>query len=251
MARINLDDILNKDNRFMSLVIAFGDYDKALGHIVRAFQQAQIYWFPDKKPIPFEDWKKQNFSEYLIKCGLAEVTETGFYVCGSEEQFDWLFQKQRAGLASSTARMAKKRQKRSTLLNAVERTSTSISISSSISSSNSTWVPDTPPNGVVPVAPPTISGLAWEAYKSAFREKYQTEPIRNATVNAQILNFIKRVGQDSCCDLIRFFVKHPSKFYEARKHQFGVLLADCEKIHTEWQQSLLPPEEKNYDWEGK
>lgn len=106
MARINIEDSLFKDSRFLKLVIKTGDQDKALGMVVWAFMIAQKHFLTDvndslatasDRLIPIEDWKKQGCSDLLIEVGLAEKRGNGVYVSGSENQFKWLIQRQIAG----------------------------------------------------------------------------------------------------------------------------------------------------------
>lgn len=105
MPRINLEDSLFKDNRFYELMIKTGSYRNALGELMAAWIQAQIYWLPEKKPIPKDVFQQQNLSPFLIESGLAEERPEGIYMRGSEEQFAWWFegmdQRKRAGQRSA------------------------------------------------------------------------------------------------------------------------------------------------------
>lgn len=74
----------------------------------------------------------------------------------------------------------------------------------------------------------------WAAYSNAYFSRYGTEPVRNATVNAQISSFIKRIGFDESPHVASFFVHHNNQFYVQKMHTVGLLLADAEKLRTEW-----------------
>jgi len=74
----------------------------------------------------------------------------------------------------------------------------------------------------------------WEAYAEAYRQRYGVDPIRNAKVNTQIANFVKRVGKENAPHVAAFYVHHNGQFYVARGHQVGIMLNDAEKLYTEW-----------------
>lgn len=132
MARINIEDQLFRTQKFMRLVAALGDPDRALGRITRAYMVAQRYWFPSRSKIPETVWTNEELGSELITIGIAERDQDGIYVHGTREQFEWLFQKQKAGQESAKAR-ARQIQHPST---PVEQPSTS-SLSSLSSSFNS------------------------------------------------------------------------------------------------------------------
>lgn len=74
----------------------------------------------------------------------------------------------------------------------------------------------------------------WGAYAAAYMDRYDIEPVRNAKINTQVVQFCKRVPRDEAPHIAAFFVTHNSAFYVSRGHQFGNLLADAEKLRTEW-----------------
>ena len=74
----------------------------------------------------------------------------------------------------------------------------------------------------------------WVAYAAAYMDRYDIEPVRNAKINTQVVQFCKRVPRDEAPHIAAFFVTHNSAFYVSRGHQFGNLLADAEKLRTEW-----------------
>ena len=78
-----------------------------------------------------------------------------------------------------------------------------------------------------------LSREIWESYRDAYYSRYKTEPVRNATVNAQIKNLGKRLGKESV-DVVRFFVGHNSQFYLAKCHPIGLCLSDAEALRTQW-----------------
>lgn len=78
------------------------------------------------------------------------------------------------------------------------------------------------------------STLVWNAYKAAYAVRYGADPVRNATTNAQVVQLIKRVGANEAPEIAAFFVGMRDPFYARKGHTLGALLADAEKIRTEW-----------------
>ena len=74
----------------------------------------------------------------------------------------------------------------------------------------------------------------WAAYSLAYFERYQTEPVRNQTVNAQITSLVKRIGMDDSPMVAAYFVGMNKRYYVEKLHPVGLLLADCEAIRTQW-----------------
>lgn len=99
MARINIEDSLFKDPRFMKLMIKVWDRHKALGMVTDAYILAQQHYLNEEsgRLIPLESWAHSELGDALILCGLAVAEKEGIYVCGSEKQFKWLLQRQNAG----------------------------------------------------------------------------------------------------------------------------------------------------------
>lgn len=78
------------------------------------------------------------------------------------------------------------------------------------------------------------TGKVWAAYATAYWNRYGAEPVRNAMVNGQLSNLVKRIGLDDAEHVAAFFVGHPHRYYVEKMHGVGLLLADCEKLRTEW-----------------
>ncbi len=109
MARLNIEDSIWSDTRFMRLCILLGDEARAVGVIVLGWRTAQRYWCPDRKPIPEADFIAAGLPEQLISCGLAERVDGGVRMRGSEEHFAWWFQRQEAGRRGGEAKAAKQK----------------------------------------------------------------------------------------------------------------------------------------------
>lgn len=74
----------------------------------------------------------------------------------------------------------------------------------------------------------------WKAYGDAYQERYGTPPARNATVNGQMAQFVKRIGVEESPPVAAFYLTHQDAFYVKKMHPVGMLLADAEKLRTEW-----------------
>lgn len=98
MARINIDDSIHTDKRFMDLSLKLGSRERAMGELVYAWILAQRYWKTNVRLIPLNEWKRNlTKPDELLEFGFAELIDDLVYVCGSERQFAWLLQKQQAG----------------------------------------------------------------------------------------------------------------------------------------------------------
>ena len=74
----------------------------------------------------------------------------------------------------------------------------------------------------------------WESYSQAYNGRYGAMPVRNAKVSGQIKLFVGRIGMGEAPLVIAFFVQHNAQYYVKKMHDIGTLLADAEKIRTEW-----------------
>lgn len=81
---------------------------------------------------------------------------------------------------------------------------------------------------------PTPTSATWDAYSAAYAQRYGTRPVRNAMINGQLANLVARLGAEEAPQVAAFFVQHASAFYANRGHAVGLLLADAEKLRTEW-----------------
>ena len=102
------------------------------------------------------------------------------------------------------------------------------------------------PSGSTPVEPaekasegkkarePVDTVPTWEAYSESYQKRYHEAPIRNATVNGMLRNFVNRVGKDEAPEIAAFFVTHNDPLYIRKGHSVGTMLTDAEKLRTEW-----------------
>jgi uncharacterized protein YdaU (DUF1376 family) len=83
-------------------------------------------------------------------------------------------------------------------------------------------------------AGPKINGVeTWEAYSQAYQQRYRTPPVRNASVNAMLCQFVKKLGNEAP-QVAAFYLTHNSGYYVGRGHSVRAMLSDAEKLHTEW-----------------
>lgn len=78
-----------------------------------------------------------------------------------------------------------------------------------------------------------LNSETWEAYKNSYYQRYKTEPVRNATVNGQISNLVKRLGKESP-DVVKFYLEQNRAFYIQSCHPVGLCLKDAEALRTQW-----------------
>lgn len=74
----------------------------------------------------------------------------------------------------------------------------------------------------------------WQAYSTAYENRYGVLPTRNAKVNGQLAQFVQRVPADEAPDIAAFYVTHNAGFYVRCGHAVGGMLSDAEKLRTEW-----------------
>lgn len=74
----------------------------------------------------------------------------------------------------------------------------------------------------------------WQAYGDAYENRYGTRPLRNGKVNACVRNFLNRVPAEEAPHIAANYLRNNSAFYVSKGHDFSYLLADAEKLRTEW-----------------
>jgi hypothetical protein len=246
VARINIEDSLYRDGRFLNLVAKLGNVDTAIGAVVRAFTVAQKFWVPDKRPIPSVQFKRENLPEALLEVGLCELRDDGasVYVCGSESQFAWLFQRVEAGRKNK----GKKRERKETTVKRKrtegERVETSYSpsfspsVSNSDSGSNSERVmysvqgeADAPP----PPTPPEIRspiGFFVANYVNAYQLRYgaKARPALGGKTQGQIKRFLQETPLERACQLIQTYLAMSDQWFITKAHDFGTFIENQSKV---------------------
>jgi hypothetical protein len=78
------------------------------------------------------------------------------------------------------------------------------------------------------------TNAVWRAYCVAYKFRYKTEPVRNATINGQLARFLARVPMDEAPMIAAAYVGNSNQTYVRAGHSVGMLLRDAEKLRTEW-----------------
>ena len=268
MARINIEESIWSDPRFLKLCVKLGDQFRAVGMIVMAWRLAQEFWCPEKKRIPKRRWADAELPDLLFECGLAEIQDGEIYVRGTAESFSWYFERidaaRRGGKASAEKRKTKPKQRSTsgqppvdqTLSNGqppVEQASTklkqiqpSLSLSSSLSLSNTE---EEESIGEVAIAP-TLPGIADKGlskraeeasrasrfvatYVSAYQTRFpghRPEDINDGKVRGQILNWIKGYPLDRACQLIQVYFQMEAKWFDTKGYDFLTFRNNLNKV---------------------
>ena len=78
-----------------------------------------------------------------------------------------------------------------------------------------------------------ISMKAWEAYRSAYHDRYQTFPERNMKVNSLLCRLVADIGVENAPLVAAFYLSHQGRFYVENLHPVSLLLRDGQKLLTE------------------
>lgn len=74
----------------------------------------------------------------------------------------------------------------------------------------------------------------WQAYSAAYEARYGARPVRNAKVNAQVGDLLKRLGAEEGPQVAAYFVGIEDAYLLRSYHEFGLLLAKAEGYRTAW-----------------
>ncbi len=92
--------------------------------------------------------------------------------------------------------------------------------------------------GVKPRAPQkrktAKSTPTWEAYSLAYTERYGAGPVRNSKANALCCQLVDRLGTEEAPKVAAFYLRSQNRWYSTKGHAIGPLVADAEKLRTEW-----------------
>jgi hypothetical protein len=73
--------------------------------------------------------------------------------------------------------------------------------------------------------------VVWDAYRSAYLQRYNCEPIRNAAINSICKRLHEAVGDESVV-LVQHYVSMNKRFYLEKSHPLSTCLADIQAIKT-------------------
>lgn len=87
---------------------------------------------------------------------------------------------------------------------------------------------------------PSATSATWDAYSSAYAQRYGSPPVRNAKVNGQLARLVEQLGADEAPPVAAFYLTHPAAIYNF--HPVGLLLRDCQALRTQWMRgSVVTP----------
>jgi hypothetical protein len=227
MARINIEDSIYQDYRFIDLREKVGDHYKALGILISAWALAQKHYLTtvNDRSIPFNEWDRSPFG-VILEVGLATKGNMGVKLCGSDKQFSWLLQRSNAGKTTKTTKKDKRPKTDVKRPLTVEQPLTL----------TPTLTP-TPTPTLAPAPTGFPSTKIWESYRDAYLLRYGVEPVRNAKINSQIFQVGKRLGSDAI-EVCKFFLTHNNSWYLQTSHSVDALLKNAESLHSEWQRGI-------------
>lgn len=78
------------------------------------------------------------------------------------------------------------------------------------------------------------SAAIYESYRAAYRVRYGVDPVRNKSVNIGLCQVVDKLGADDAPAVAAFYVTHNSQWYITKGHPVNLLVADAEKLRTEW-----------------
>lgn len=91
-----------------------------------------------------------------------------------------------------------------------------------------------PDSSGAPEKKPALTDEAWEAYNTAYFNRYGTETIRDAKANAFLSRLIACVGKKEAPHIAAFYVSLNKQYYISRYHDLGDLVKDAKGIRTQW-----------------
>jgi hypothetical protein len=81
-----------------------------------------------------------------------------------------------------------------------------------------------------------VGATTWNAYSTAYVDRYGSPPVRNAKVNAQVAQLVQRLGAEEAPRVAAFYVLHNGQAYVRATHTVDLLLRDAEGLRTQWVQ---------------
>lgn len=106
MARLNIEDEIERDERFRALIRKLGE-DPARGMLWRFWAVAQTYWGRGEL-VPEDIFDLGGFGP-ILDVKLAEKRDGGYYAKGSEERFSWYRKRREAASAGGRASVESRR----------------------------------------------------------------------------------------------------------------------------------------------
>lgn len=93
---------------------------------------------------------------------------------------------------------------------------------------------NSPTDGADETAFQSACKQTWLTYSTAYQDRYQTPPVRNATVNSCVREFVKRIGQEEAPRVAEFYVWVNDQYLIRNGHPFQILTKNAEGYRTQW-----------------
>ena len=90
------------------------------------------------------------------------------------------------------------------------------------------------PKPAAPKPDQPVGATTWNAYATAYTDRYGAPPVRNAKVNAQIAQLVQRLGLEEAPRVAAWYVGHQRQDYIRATHTVDLLLRDAEGLRTQW-----------------
>jgi hypothetical protein len=241
MARLTIEDRWWTDPRRERLSEIVGGIDHADVVAVKAWRLAQEFWKQAFGLVPKALFFRLKHPEALIDAGLADVQGEAVYVRGSRDYLTWAAEMREAASIGGKKSAQRPRDAKGRLKKTSKRTPSDVQANSKavqVSDSDSVFVFDSSSGSDSENFPEpekkSVSQKIWESYENAYWDRYQTAPLRNAEVNSKIKQLASRLPGEDAPFVAEFYVRHNHRYYVDKKHPIGLLLADAQKVWTEW-----------------
>lgn len=281
MARINIEDSIFKDPRFINYCIKKGDQNLALGCLVNFWIIAQKF-FLSHGEIPNEEFIKYYLDETIIMVGLAERTQTGVKAKGQNKEFAWLASKKKAGSAGGKKSAENRKTKYGTAQPKLEASAsktpkqtrsktkhTEASFLSSHSSLlfNNLLSKENLKNNESEVTTPSFEGEATginhpveekqkaavhvlrDSFCQAYKKRYgvNSNPVITSYHYARMKQLLKETSLERACALISHYCEMNEKFFIERSHDLTFFFSSLQNISN----SLTGTKKTNSVWDWK
>lgn len=232
MARINVDDSIYRDSRFMDLCVQLGGMEVALGSLILAWDMAHRFARSPSGYIPQAEWSKLKHGQAIQSVGLAEVRDGGVYVKGSSEKCKFIRERsEKAAEIGRVGGLKSQEKRRSKAKQSVAKTT--FSSSSSFSNSEEYSVGQTAPEAQLPAVKNPV-GLFIATYVKAYQARYgdKARPNLLGKTQGQVKRFLGEVPIQRACDLIQVYCQMEGDrgWFQTKRHDFTTFLENLNPV---------------------
>lgn len=264
MARINIEDSLFRDSRWLDLIIKTGCQHRALGLLARAWILAQEHWL-EYGHVPAKAWLKDL--NILIDVELAKrLSDGNVYVKGSKTAFGWLEQRVAAGRKGGLTKRVQGEATAKRPLDPAKHTldpakpltlSPPLTLTQIIKNKTKEEKPaqaPSPPIGSdLSVSPtnlefsdskkPTGKAVATfiAAYCDAYRERYGARPEIVGKDTGIVNRLLRAVGPLRATQIVQAYLQMGDRWFLTKAHDLATLEANLTKVSTALQTGFEDP----------